>query len=45
MLERKGKVHVNKDVYNFALVIEILMQKWFFDQHAEKPELASTSRA
>ncbi len=45
MLERKGEVHANKDVYNFALVIEILMQKWFFDQHAEKPEPASTSRA
>jgi hypothetical protein len=38
MLERKGKVHANKDMYNnFALVSEILMQKWFFNKHAEKP--------
>jgi hypothetical protein len=37
MLERKGKVHANKVVYNFALVIEIVMQKWLFGQHAEKP--------
>jgi len=37
MLERKGKVHANKDMYNFALVSEILMQKWSFAQHAEKP--------
>jgi hypothetical protein len=37
MLERKGKVHANKDMYNFALVSEILVQKWFFNKHAEKP--------
>jgi hypothetical protein len=37
MSERKSEVHANKDMYNFALVIEIVMQKWFFDQHAEKP--------
>jgi hypothetical protein len=36
-IKGKGKVDSKKDMCNFTLILEILMQMWFFDAVTKQP--------